>query len=122
MPTDSVYGEWPRSGEIDIAEMKGNAIGYENGGRDTIASTLHWGPTTSLNAWWRTVQGHKIRRTDYTKGYHTFGLEWSRKYIYTYVDNKLMVRLPSIRPHITSRMFQYIEPQLILATTACSLR
>lgn len=43
MPEDSVYGPWPRSGEIDIMESRGNAAGYELGGRDTYASSLHWG-------------------------------------------------------------------------------
>lgn len=32
MPEDSVYGVWPRSGEIDIAESRGNdAETYANG-------------------------------------------------------------------------------------------
>jgi beta-glucanase (GH16 family) len=43
MPEDSVYGPWPRSGEIDIMESRGNSGDYELGGRDTYASTLHWG-------------------------------------------------------------------------------
>lgn len=48
MPEDSVYGVWPRSGEIDIAESRGNAAGYLDGGRDTYTSTLHWGKHTKL--------------------------------------------------------------------------
>jgi hypothetical protein len=43
MPEDEVYGVWPRSGEIDIAEARGNAAGYPDGGRDIYTSTLHWG-------------------------------------------------------------------------------
>jgi hypothetical protein len=43
MPEDEVYGVWPRSGEIDIGEARGNAAGYPDGGRDTYTSTLHWG-------------------------------------------------------------------------------
>lgn len=30
-----------------------------------------------------------IRRTDFTKSYHTFGLEWSGDYLYTYMDTRL---------------------------------
>lgn len=45
MPEDSVYGEWPRSGEIDIMESRGNGAGYEEGGRNYYYSTLHWGKT-----------------------------------------------------------------------------
>lgn len=29
MPENSVYGEWPASGEIDIMESKGNPSSYE---------------------------------------------------------------------------------------------
>lgn len=43
MPTNSVYGAWPASGEIDIAESRGNDVSYPNGGRDTMASSIHWG-------------------------------------------------------------------------------
>jgi hypothetical protein len=43
MPEDSVYGNWPKSGEIDIMESRGNAPGYSAGGRDVFSSTLHWG-------------------------------------------------------------------------------
>lgn len=42
MPTDSVYGDWPKSGEIDIMESRGNTVDYE-GGRNVYYSTLHWG-------------------------------------------------------------------------------
>jgi len=43
MPEDNRYGVWPRSGEIDICESRGNDPGYLLGGRDTCGSTLHWG-------------------------------------------------------------------------------
>lgn len=68
MPQDDVYGGWPRSGEIDIAESRGNGADYPLGGRDTYTSTLHWGPTTSLNAYWLTTAGRKIKRSDFSTG------------------------------------------------------
>lgn len=40
MPQDSVYGEWPASGEIDLAESKGNDGATYPSGRDTIISAL----------------------------------------------------------------------------------
>jgi len=43
MPEDSVYGEWPRSGEMDIMESRGNGFNYELGGSDVYGSALHWG-------------------------------------------------------------------------------
>jgi hypothetical protein len=43
MPETDTYGPWPASGEIDIAESRGNGVDYEPGGRNLVASTLHWG-------------------------------------------------------------------------------
>lgn len=43
MPEDSVYGPWPRSGEIDIMESRGNSRNYPEGGRNYYYGTLHWG-------------------------------------------------------------------------------
>lgn len=93
-PQNSVYGNWPRSGEIDIAEARGNSFNYGiNGisaGRDVMTSTLHWGPSSASDAYWRTTNGKALRRTDYTEEYHTFGVEWSENYIYTYLDSRLV--------------------------------
>ncbi|KAN0093454.1 Concanavalin A-like lectin/glucanase domain containing protein [Hyaloscypha variabilis] len=89
MPEDSVYGVWPRSGEIDIVESRGNAAGYPNGGRDTYTSTLHWGLSSNNDGFWRTTDGKALRRSDFSEGYHTFGLEWPENYLFTYLDFKL---------------------------------
>ena len=43
MPEKDTYGVWPRSGEIDIMEARGNDMSYEYGGRDEFSSSLHWG-------------------------------------------------------------------------------
>ena len=54
LPTDNSYGTWPRSGEIDILESRGNAD-YSCGGwpvgRQMAQSTLHWGPDAGQNRW-----------------------------------------------------------------------
>ena len=44
LPTDSLYGPWPASGEIDIAEARGNNYTYQYGGNEVVSSALHWGP------------------------------------------------------------------------------
>lgn len=93
-PQKGAYGDWPRSGEIDIAEGRGNSYSYEvdgiSAGRDVMTSTLHWGPSAATDAYWRTTNGKALRRTDYTGQYHTFGVEWSEDYIYTYLDSRLV--------------------------------
>ena len=45
LPTESLYGQWPRSGEIDIVEVRGNqdlTCRGEPIGRQVAGSTLHW--------------------------------------------------------------------------------
>ena len=115
MPEDSVYGEWPRSGEIDIMESRGNGAAYEEGGRNYYYSTLHWGKTPSYSsssssslsilqgaltsnsagpdadsdAYWRTTSAKKLRRGDYADGFRTFGLQWTDRYMYFYVGSRV---------------------------------
>ncbi|KAI9649850.1 hypothetical protein NHQ30_002432 [Ciborinia camelliae] len=71
MPEDSVYGPWPASGEIDLAESKGNDGATYDGGRDSVISALHWGPIPQVDAFWKTDGKHNIRRTDYSESYYT---------------------------------------------------
>ncbi|KAF4631590.1 hypothetical protein G7Y89_g6540 [Cudoniella acicularis] len=90
MPESSVYGTWPQSGEIDIVESKGNDGADYDGGRDTVISALHWGPVPQVDAFYKTDGKHAIRRTDYSEQYNTYGLEWSEKYIFTYLNSRLL--------------------------------
>ncbi|KZF20767.1 glycoside hydrolase family 16 protein [Xylona heveae TC161] len=90
LPVDSVYGEWPQSGEIDIVESRGNNYTYSQGGNNIVSSALHWGPNTANDAWWRTNVKREALHTTYAKKAHTFGLEWSEKYLFTYIDTRLL--------------------------------
>lgn len=90
LPVNNTYGDWPRSGEIDIIESRGNDPVYLQGGNNIVSSTLHWGPNTQLDSWWRTNVKRAAFHTTYSTGFHTFGLEWTEKYIFTYVDSRLL--------------------------------
>ncbi|KAF2636440.1 concanavalin A-like lectin/glucanase [Massarina eburnea CBS 473.64] len=90
LPKDQVYGEWPRSGEIDIMESRGNNYTYAQGGNNIASSTLHFGPNDANDGWWRNNVKRKVLHTSYAKGFHTFGVEWSTKYIFTYIDSRLI--------------------------------
>ncbi|PNS18233.1 hypothetical protein CAC42_7602 [Sphaceloma murrayae] len=90
MPQSDAYGQWPLSGEIDIMESRGNSPGFPSGGRDTISSALHWGPNAAGDAYWRTLGLHYLPRDDFSKGFHTFGLEWGEKYMFMYMDSRLL--------------------------------
>lgn len=90
LPAKSKYGAWPASGEIDIMESRGNNHTYPQGGNNIVSSTIHWGPTPDQDAWWRNNVKRKALHTTYADGFHTFGLEWSERYIFTYVDSRLL--------------------------------
>lgn len=90
MPVNDTYGTWPASGEIDIAESRGNGVHYPMGGYDTIVSTLHWGPTLATNAYYKTSKTYQRKLGMFGKTFHTFGLEWNEKYIKTYIDQRLV--------------------------------
>lgn len=90
MPAKDTYGAWPASGEIDIMESRGNNWTYGQGGNNIISSALHWGPDPANDAWWQTNNKRKILRGAYSEGFNTFGLEWSQKYLFTYINSRLL--------------------------------
>lgn len=89
LPVNDTYGPWPASGEIDIVESRGNGVLYEEGGYDQISSTLHWGPSTTIDGYLQTFMSYRRKLSLFGNTFHTFGLEWSDKYIKTYVDKRL---------------------------------
>jgi beta-glucanase (GH16 family) len=111
LPVNNTYGVWPRSGEIDIAESRGNDIYYRQGGNDVVSSTLHWGPDAADDAWWRNNVKRQALHTTYADGFHTFGMEWSERYVFTYVDNRLLqvMYIPFSQPFWTKGQFPLAE-------------
>ncbi|KAL2210164.1 glucan 1,3-beta-glucosidase [Sarocladium strictum] len=89
MPKEDKYGDWPASGEMDIMESRGNNWTYAQGGNDIISSALHWGPNPANDAWWKTNNKRKVIRGAYSQGFNTFGIEWSQKYLFTYVNSRI---------------------------------
>jgi len=90
MPVKDTYGPWPQSGEIDIAESRGNNYTYSQGGNNIISSATHWGPNPANDGWWRTNVKRNALHTTFSAKKHTFGLEWSEKYLFTYIDTRLL--------------------------------
>jgi len=78
LPTDWVYGGWPRSGEIDIMEM----IGHEP---QKVYGTIHYGSS---------VQDHQKSGGSYVlaspgrfdDAFHVFTMEWDSVGMRWYVD------------------------------------
>lgn len=106
LPKDNVYGEWPKSGEIDvsakrccfeasadplsqIAEARGNNASYGFRGNNYVNSALHWGPTPKFDRYYWTQGWRNMRRATWAEDYHTFGMEWNENFLWTYVDSRV---------------------------------
>ncbi|MEM9373394.1 MAG: glycoside hydrolase family 16 protein, partial [Planctomycetota bacterium] len=79
LPTNSPYGGWPMSGEIDIMESKDFA--------DSVAGTIHYGnpwPNNVFSGGSTTLNG-----TDFSADYHVYAVEWEADQIRWYVDDVL---------------------------------
>ncbi|WWC88556.1 uncharacterized protein L201_003467 [Kwoniella dendrophila CBS 6074] len=89
LPVNNTYGAWPRSGQINILGGRGNNASYDARGVDYAQSDLHWGPTADLDRQYLTWGYREQRRTYYSQQYHTFGLEWNDKFMWTYIDSRV---------------------------------
>jgi len=75
LPTDSEYGGWPSSGEIDIMEL----VGHEPA---RVYGTLHYGkPHASEGRHYDLPEG-----ATFADDYHVFALEWEPGEMRWYVD------------------------------------
>jgi beta-glucanase (GH16 family) len=84
LPTDSPYGGWAASGEIDIMENLGSEP-------NRVLGTLHYGrpwPNNSFTSNDYLLPGPAT----FHDGFHTFAIEWERHEIRWYVDGELYAR------------------------------
>lgn len=81
LPTDSVYGVWAASGEIDIMEARGQHP-Y------VTSSTLHYGGTWPNNVY--TTSDEKTLPFDLTADFHVYALEWTETAMTFYVDSTVV--------------------------------
>jgi beta-glucanase (GH16 family) len=77
-PTDSEYGIWPRSGNIDIMEY----VGYNP---DSIFSTIHTG---AFNHGINTQIGTGKYLADCKNEFHIYAIEWFESHIDFFVDGE----------------------------------
>jgi beta-glucanase (GH16 family) len=82
IPKTNVYGPWPASGQVTVAESRGNANLKQNGqsiGNDLLVSTLHFGPTPALNRYYTAL--YQKRGNNFVSEFHNYEIEWSTDYI-----------------------------------------
>jgi beta-glucanase (GH16 family)/glycerophosphoryl diester phosphodiesterase len=77
LPTEWKYGNWPKSGEIDIMEH----VGYEP---DSIYGTVH---TEKFNHTINTHVGKALKINPYD-GYHVYAVEWFKDKIDFFIDDQ----------------------------------
>ncbi|KXI27748.1 glycoside hydrolase family 16 protein [Paraglaciecola hydrolytica] len=89
LPTDYVYGEWPKSGEIDILEAVNLKVADSEGNVEAnVHGTLHYG-----QAWPANKQSGKAyllpEMANPADDFHTYAIEWQEGEIRWYVDDYL---------------------------------
>ncbi len=77
LPTDWVYGGWPRSGEVDIMEH----VGFDPG---VVHGTVH---TEAFNHSIGTQQGRQISVPTFSNEFHEYAAEWYPHKIDFFVDD-----------------------------------
>ncbi|CAL1540368.1 unnamed protein product [Lymnaea stagnalis] len=93
----NAYGDWPRSGAIQIMESRGEIFYSNNGdiGVGTVTSTLHWGPDTRTNRYTLTTGGQKS--PSWHDEFHVYKLVWTPDALETFVDD---VRIMEVSPGV----------------------
>lgn len=90
LPRDDVYGNWPRSGEMDFIEARGNRKlmkNKKNHGINQITSTLHFGPKHDVNGW-EHAHFKKSNSKGFNEKFHVYKLDWNENGIKFFIDNK----------------------------------
>lgn len=87
MPTDAVYGDWPRSGEIDIMEAVNLKVKDAQGNVESnVHGTLHYGKPWPNNS--STGKNYTMAKNP-ADDFHTYAVEWQQGEIRWYVDDYL---------------------------------
>jgi len=80
MPANSEYGGWPRSGEMDIMEYRGQRA-------NNVLGTLHFGAAWDNKG--DAGTGERVFPVDFSQDYHTFGFDWNADRVQWLVDDQV---------------------------------
>lgn len=82
MPEDSVYGTWPRSGELDIMEYS-----PATSGEATFATVHHSSSASNAGTDKYDGLGRAVISTRSSE-FHTYALKWTESYVEAFYDGK----------------------------------
>ncbi|MEL7208475.1 MAG: glycoside hydrolase family 16 protein, partial [Actinomycetota bacterium] len=90
-PADSVYGPWPRSGEIDILEYAGpTPQGHQHPLGRFFSAALHtWDPSVDGTGGSKKHEGVRPVDAAFFDEFHTFAVEWEPDRFRWYLDGEL---------------------------------
>jgi beta-glucanase (GH16 family) len=80
LPSDTRYGGWAASGEIDVVEYLGSEP-------NLIHGTIHFGDRWPNNSY--AQSSYELESGSFNEDFHVFGIEWERGEIRWYVDGIL---------------------------------
>ena len=90
LPKENLYGKWPQSGEINMAETRGNPQlfeGNENIGVERVGVTLHFGPNSKTTKW-DEMHSEINEKPGFDNDFHVYKMKWAEDSITLYVDDK----------------------------------
>lgn len=79
LPTEEVFGGWPKSGEIDIMEL----VGHQP---STVHGTVHFGKDWPENR--QKSASYSLQDEKFPDNFHLFSIEWEEDEIRWYVDGE----------------------------------
>ncbi len=97
LPTENAYGEWPRSGEIDIMEYLGHRP-------NEVLGTIHYGN----NGWGYNSQYLTLEEGSFYNDFHEFTLWWSEDCILFQVDG-VDIGVPNTRSTVLPSTWPFDE-------------
>jgi beta-glucanase (GH16 family) len=106
LPTDTIYGGWPQSGEIDIMEN----IGSEP---NKVFGTIHYG-----HDFWRyDTQYYDVDTIDFSQDFHVYSVIWTEHCIQFQVDGN-DVGVPNTRSSVLPTTYPFDQPFHLILNVA----
>ncbi|BDX07149.1 hypothetical protein MACH26_26700 [Planctobacterium marinum] len=99
LPTDNVYGEWPKSGEIDIMEATNlNTTAVWGSNVDFVFGTLHYGDDWPGNI---SSGNNVVPAANPAENFNVYAIEWQEGEIRWYINDYLYATQRQSDPLLT---------------------